>query len=60
MEISKLDEIRKLGIIAMFSDDDLMKMLVLTHIINKFLIRHFFAGFCGKRRNLSGHKLFSK
>lgn len=29
MEISKLDEIRKLGIIAMFSDDELMEMLVL-------------------------------
>ena len=29
MEISKLDEIRKLGIIAMFSDDDLMEMFVL-------------------------------
>jgi predicted nucleotidyltransferase component of viral defense system len=29
MEISKLEEIRKLGIIAMFSDDDLMEMLVL-------------------------------
>jgi predicted nucleotidyltransferase component of viral defense system len=29
MEISKLGEIRKLGIIAMFSDDDLMEMLVL-------------------------------
>ena len=29
MEISKLDEIRKLGIIAMFSDDELMDMLVL-------------------------------
>jgi len=29
MEISKLDEIRKIGIIAMFSDDDLMEMLVL-------------------------------
>jgi len=29
MEISKLEEIRKLGIIAMFSDDDLMEMFVL-------------------------------
>jgi hypothetical protein len=29
MEIPKLDEIRKLGIIAMFSDDELMEMLVL-------------------------------
>jgi predicted nucleotidyltransferase component of viral defense system len=29
MEISELEKIRKLGIIAMFSDDDLMEMLVL-------------------------------
>jgi hypothetical protein len=29
METAKLAEIRKLGIIAMFSDDDLMEMLVL-------------------------------
>ncbi len=29
MEISKLDEIRKLGIIAMSSDDELVEMLVL-------------------------------
>jgi predicted nucleotidyltransferase component of viral defense system len=29
MELAKLEEIRKLGIIAMFSDDDLMEMLVL-------------------------------
>lgn len=29
MEAYKLDEIRKIGIIAMFSDDDLMEMLVL-------------------------------
>lgn len=29
MELSELEEIRKIGIIAMFSDDDLMAMLVL-------------------------------
>jgi len=29
MEISKLEEIRKIGIIAMFSDDELMEMLIL-------------------------------
>ncbi len=29
MELSELEKIRKLGIIAMFSDDDLMEMLVL-------------------------------